>query len=95
VRLGPLGTSTTILSIVLAPMIDNNYGVFAESARETDVIGEKMSKCRFVHHKSHMTWPELKPGPPWWKAGELTASAMARQSVSSSIRTEKHCIRED
>jgi hypothetical protein len=22
----------------------------------------------FVHHKSHMTWPGLEPGPPWCEA---------------------------
>jgi hypothetical protein len=25
---------------------------------------------RFVHHKSHMTWPGLQPRLPGWEAGD-------------------------
>jgi hypothetical protein len=36
-------------------------------AEETEVLGENLPQCRFVHHKPHML-PVRKPGPPRWEA---------------------------
>jgi hypothetical protein len=36
-------------------------------ARETEVLGEKLPQCRFVHRKPHML-PGSEPGPPRWEA---------------------------
>jgi hypothetical protein len=30
-----------------------------------------LSQCHFVHPKSHMDWPGIKPGPLWWEAGDI------------------------
>jgi hypothetical protein len=37
---------------------------------ETEVLGETLSQCPFVHHKTHMAWPGIEPGPPRWDAGD-------------------------
>jgi hypothetical protein len=34
-------------------------------AGETEVLGENLPQCRFVHHKPHML-PLREPGPPRW-----------------------------
>jgi hypothetical protein len=37
---------------------------------ESEVLAENLPQRRFVHHKSFMTWPMLKPGLLQWEASE-------------------------
>jgi hypothetical protein len=40
-------------------------------ARETEILGENLPQCRFVHHKPHMLPErerEREPEPPRWEA---------------------------
>jgi hypothetical protein len=41
-----------------------------ELAGETEVLGEDLPQCRFVHHKTDMTWPGLELESPQWEAGD-------------------------
>jgi hypothetical protein len=36
---------------------------------ETEVLGENLSLCRFVHHEPHML-PRREPGQPLWEASD-------------------------
>jgi hypothetical protein len=57
--MGPPGTVATIRPILPVPG-DYDEGELVEwLAGETEVLGENLSQCRFVHHK-----PEREPGPP-------------------------------
>jgi hypothetical protein len=38
-------------------------------AGETEVLGEKLPQCRFVHHKPHVL-PRRESGPPRWEASD-------------------------
>jgi hypothetical protein len=56
VQLGPLGTSVINWPIVPA-LSDYDDGEFCGMTigRETEVLGENLLQCQFVHHKFHMT----------------------------------------
>jgi hypothetical protein len=38
-------------------------------AGETEVLGENLPQCRFVHHKPHML-PGREHGPPRWETSD-------------------------
>jgi hypothetical protein len=31
---------------------------------------KNLSHCHCVHHISHMDWPGIERGTPWWEAGD-------------------------
>jgi hypothetical protein len=43
-------------------MMNVEQSVESELAGETEVLGENLPQCHYVHYKSHMTWPGLEPG---------------------------------
>jgi hypothetical protein len=51
-------------------MMSVEQSVEWELAGETEVLGENMPQCHGVHHKSHMTWPELEPRQLRWEPGD-------------------------
>jgi hypothetical protein len=64
---GPLGTMATN-GLLCQPRVIMMMEKSVEwLAGETEVLGENLSQCRFVHHKPHML-PVREPGPPRWEA---------------------------
>jgi hypothetical protein len=39
---------------------------------------KNLSQRHSVHHKSHMDWPRIEPGPPWKVAGDCSHARVER-----------------
>jgi hypothetical protein len=59
--------------------------------RETEVLGENLPQCRFVQHKSHMTWPGLEPGPPELQHGLNCALLLRIYNMASYSVSHTYC----
>jgi hypothetical protein len=66
--LGPLGTAATNRPTVPAPgdYDDGEIGGMMITG-ETELLGENLPQCCFVHHKPHML-PGRELGSPRWEA---------------------------
>jgi hypothetical protein len=67
--LGPLDTAATNRPIVPAPGDYDDGEIGGMIGRITEVLGEILPQCRFVHHKPHML-PGREPAPPRWEASD-------------------------
>jgi hypothetical protein len=55
-----------LLFFVLFLVMEHRWNEIERGKRKN--LGKNMSQCHFVHHKSHMDWPGIEPGPPRWEA---------------------------
>jgi hypothetical protein len=46
--------------MMMMMMMNMEQSVECELAGETEVLGENLPQCHFVHHKSHMTWARTR-----------------------------------
>jgi hypothetical protein len=68
VQLAPLDTAATNRpNVPDSGYYDGEIGRMI--GRETEVLGENLSQCRFVHQKPHML-PGRESGPPRWEASD-------------------------
>jgi hypothetical protein len=66
---GPLGTAATN-DLLCQPWVIMTMEKLEEiMAGESEVLGENLSQCRFVHHKPHVL-PVREPGPPRWEVSD-------------------------
>jgi hypothetical protein len=52
------------------PPGDMNHAGIITLTWETEELWEKLSQCRFVHHKSHVDLPGRETGKPRREAGD-------------------------
>jgi hypothetical protein len=67
VQLGPLGTAAANGLLCQPRVIMTMEKLVEWLAGETEVLGENLPQCSFVHHKPHML-PVREAGPPRWEA---------------------------
>jgi hypothetical protein len=69
VQLGPLGTVANNGLLHQPRMIMMMEKLVEWLAGETEVLGQNLPQCLFVHHKPHML-PGREPGPLRWEASD-------------------------
>jgi hypothetical protein len=67
VELGSFGTAATNGLLCQPRVIMMMEKLVERLAGETEVLGEILSQCRFVHHRLHVL-SGREPGPPRWDA---------------------------
>jgi hypothetical protein len=69
VQLGPLGTTASNRSSAPALGYHDDGAIDGMIGRKTEVLGENLPQCRFVHREPHMLHGR-EPGLPWWEASD-------------------------
>lgn len=57
-----------LIRTVILTKVSSEYWQHGTYVRKPKHTEKTMSQRHFVHHRSHMDWPFIKIGPPWWQS---------------------------
>jgi hypothetical protein len=67
-------------------MTDDECGTVGIS-RGTEILGENLPHCYFIHHISHVTWPGLEPLLPLWETATNRLSYGTMKTYEEYVAT--------
>jgi len=75
-----------------APFLPPIRAIWPAHLDRTKYWEKNLSQCQFVHHKSHMDWPEMEPGLTRWQAGNWPTEPRSGQQIIPGFKSDRQVL---